>query len=78
MLAFVDHASVDDTLRPAFDQDRIRLRPASPLAGEDPSLGLPAWEAAFFRSYSAALATRAFSASSKASIRRAVAMGDFV
>jgi len=28
--------------------------------------------------YSAALATRAFSASSKASMRRAVAMGDFV
>lgn len=30
------------------------------------------------RAYSAAFATRAFSASSKASIRRAVAIGDFV
>ncbi|MDB5441928.1 MAG: hypothetical protein JWP86_2923 [Phenylobacterium sp.] len=64
-----------------------RMDPQAPRGATVPSppprvprsfLALPLWEGLLFGDYSAALATRAASASSKASIRRAVCCGDFV
>jgi len=80
MLPRVEHLHLSDSLLAGLPYEPASAGPISPLPVPGaPSLkGLPHAGGLFFLGYSAALATRARSASSKASMRRAVAWGDFV